>query len=185
MQGLDEVTRQFVKLFEAQAIPYALMGGLAVRIHALPRPTFDVDFTILLARTELPRLYQHVEELGFTMPEAQRGGWLDAVRGLPVVKFQIWGGDRAIDVDVFLAETAYQRELLGRRQRHPTDGFEAWFVSPEDLVLLKLLANRPKDRVDVGDILFIQGSLDKEYMRRWARELGVDAELEAALQLHS
>ena len=182
MQGLDEIARQFVRVFETQAIPYALMGGLAVRIHALPRPTFDVDFTILLPRTELPRLHQLVEELGFTMPDAQRGGWLDAVRGLPVIKFQIWGDERAIDVDVFLAETAFQRELLERRQRHPTDGFEAWFVSPEDLILLKLLANRPKDRVDVGDILFIQGSLDRDYMRRWARDLGVEAELNTALQ---
>ena len=48
MQGLDEVARQFVRLFESQGIPYALMRGLAVRIHAIPRPTFDVDFNVLL-----------------------------------------------------------------------------------------------------------------------------------------
>jgi len=182
MQGLDEVTRQFVQLFESQGIPYALMGGLAVRIHALPRATFDVDFTILLDRGELPRLYQLVEALGFTMPEAQRGGWLDQVRGLPVVKFQIWGDERAIDVDIFLAEFEFQRQLLKRRQRHPANGLTAWFVSPEDLILLKLLAGRPKDLVDVGDILFIQGQLNQDYLRHWAHELGVDVALTQAFQ---
>jgi hypothetical protein len=60
----------------------------------------------------------------------------------------------------------------------------AWrdsFVTAEDLILLKLLANRPKDRVDVSDILFIQATLDEAYMRRWAATLGVAVELENAL----
>ncbi len=48
MQGLDEAARAFIKLFEQLGVPYVLMGGLAVRIYALPRPTFDVDFTALL-----------------------------------------------------------------------------------------------------------------------------------------
>lgn len=179
---LDEVTQQFVQLFEAEGIPYALMGGIAIRIHALPRPTFDVDFTILLSRAELPRLYQLTDQLGFTMPDAQRTGWLDTVRGMPVVKFQIWAEDHAIDIDVFLAETEYQRMLLSRRQRHQADGFHAWFVTAEDLVLLKLLAGRPKDRVDVGDVLFIQGTLDEEYLRKWAGELGIMADLDEILK---
>jgi hypothetical protein len=39
MIGLDDVTRDFVGLFETEKIPYALMGGLAVRVYALPRAT--------------------------------------------------------------------------------------------------------------------------------------------------
>jgi hypothetical protein len=107
---------------------------------------------------------------------------VDTVGGLPVVKFQIWLGEAAIDVDLFLAETNDQREILSRRQRHRTDGLDAWFVSPEDLVLLKLLAGRPKDLVDVGDILFIQGNLDQDYLRRWATQLGISSALEEALR---
>ena len=49
------------------------------------------------------------------------------------------------------------------------------------LILVKLLANRPKDRVDVSDILFVQGTLDEAYMRRWAATLGIAVELEDAL----
>jgi len=148
------------------------MGGLAVRLHALPRATFDVDFTALPDRAELPRLYELVEKLGHVVPEAQRGGWVDTVRGLPVVKFQVWGGESAIDVDMFLAETDFQREVLKRRQLQHVEGFDAWFVTAEDLILLKLLAGRPKDLVDINDILFIQGSLDEDYLRRWAGSWG-------------
>jgi hypothetical protein len=33
--SLDDVAREFVALFEQFGVPYALMGGLAVRLDAL------------------------------------------------------------------------------------------------------------------------------------------------------
>lgn len=182
MKSLDDVTREIVELFEDQSIPYALMGGLAVRIHAIPRPTYDVDFTISIARSELPKFYSAAKRLGYSIPAAQESGWVDLVQGLPVVKLQVFVGGQVIDVDVFLAETDFQRELLARKRRYQADGFEAWFVGPEDLVLLKLLAGRPKDLVDVADVLFIQGQLDVSYMQRWAQRLGILDSLEQALR---
>src|SRR5262249_25837756 len=159
----------------------ALMGGFAVRIYALPRPTFDVDFTIAFPRARLSELNQRLEQLGYVIPEAQRQGWIDSVKGLPVVKFQLLHGDRSIDVDVFLAETAFQQELLRRRQEHEAEGWRAWYVSVEDLILLKLLADRPKDQLDVADILLVQGTPDVAYLRTWAERLGILPKLEAAL----
>jgi len=182
MKSLDDVAREFVGLFEAENIPYVLMGGFAVRAHALPRATYDVDFTILLSRTELPRLYRLMENLGYTVPAQQWTGWVDTVKELPVIKFQVFLGNAAIDVDLFLAETSFQRQLLTRRQKHYANALEAWFVTPEDLILLKLLAGRPKDLVDVGDILFIQGQPDPEYLRRWAIQMGILPVLEEALR---
>ena len=52
-------------------MPYVVMGGIAVRLHGLPRPTFDVDFTAAIARDALPELYQAAEVVGFTIPAAQ------------------------------------------------------------------------------------------------------------------
>jgi hypothetical protein len=89
-----------------------------------------------------------------------------------------------IDIDVFLAESKYQASLLARRRWMKLNGIEAWLVSPEDLVLLKLMANRPRDLVDVGDVLFVQGQLDIAYMREWADALGIQDRLETALAAH-
>ena len=88
MKGLDEVTRDFVGLFERMGVPYVIMGGIAVRLHALPRPTFDVDFTAAIAHDALPDVYRAAEEIGFTIPATQASGWIDTVRGLPVVSVQ-------------------------------------------------------------------------------------------------
>jgi hypothetical protein len=119
--------------------------------------------------------------LGYHISESQSAGWVDSVHEMPVIHFHWFVADRPIEVDVFLAETPFQRLLLDRRVRHKTDDWEAWFVTAEDLILLKLLANRPKDRVDIADILLIQGDLDKEYMRGWAKRLHVAEALEDAL----
>lgn len=181
MKGVDDAARDFVILFDRMGVPYAIMGGLAVRAHALPRPTFDVDFTISIEHEALPELYRAAETMGYVVPSAQSAGWIDRVRGLPVVKFQWIAAGRSIDIDVFLAETPFQRRLLDRRRTYEHDGLVSLLVTPEDLILLKLLADRPKDRVDVADILFIQGQLDLDYLRLWADRLRVRESLEAAL----
>ena len=57
MNSLDDVARAIVGLLEDLAAPYAIMGGVAVRMHALPRSTFDVDLTVQLSRDSLPASY--------------------------------------------------------------------------------------------------------------------------------
>jgi predicted nucleotidyltransferase len=86
-----------------------------------------------------------------------------------------------VDIDVFLAETPFQHEVLARRRREDIDGQPVWLVSPEDLVLLKLFAGRTRDIADIADILFTQGQLDRDYMRHWAGQLCVMDRLERVL----
>ena len=63
MKGLAETLRDFVSLFDRLGLPYAVMGGLAVRVYGIPRPTYDVDFTVAIARAT-----------GGTLPRHQRRG---------------------------------------------------------------------------------------------------------------
>jgi hypothetical protein len=56
---------------------YVVMGGLAVRVHSIPRPTYDVDLTISIGRSELPKLFESLENLGHTIAESYRQGWVD------------------------------------------------------------------------------------------------------------
>ncbi len=181
MNDLVGTLHAFGRLFDRLGIPYAIMGGWAVRVYALPRPTYDVDFTILLDRSRLPQLYAAAEEAGFTVPEQYRGGWIDAVAEMPLVKFRLYLAGHGIDVDIFLAESDYQRELMRRRVQHSVAGASAWFISAEDLILLKLIANRPRDRADIDDLLLARSELDEPYLRRWAGPLGVEKQLEEVL----
>lgn len=178
---LVQSLRECGAVFDRLGISYAVMGGVAVRAYAVPRPTFDVDFTLVLPRERLAELFAALEELGYTVPDAYRAGWVDTVAGMSLVKARFYVGEQGVDVDMFLAESAFQRSLMSRRRKDIVEDVETWIVSAEDLVLLKLVAARPRDLIDVADILFIQGQLDSEYLRHWADQLGVRPNLERAL----
>ena len=109
---------------------------------------------------------------------------MDTVAGTPLVKVKCYLRDQGIDVDVFLAETPFQQEILSRRRLVDTPDGQVWLASPEDVVLLKLLAHRPRDISDVTDVLFAQGALDKDYLREWAAKLGVSERLDQAFQAY-
>lgn len=178
MKDLTDALREFSEAFEAAGIPYAVMGGLAVRLYGLPRPTFDLDYTIILDRDRLPAFYDQVEAMGYSVASPYRAGWVDEVAGLPLVKFGLYLGDHLIDIDVFLAETPFQRTVIARRKQELVEGLSLWVVSVEDLILLKALANRPRDRLDIADVRFMQGELDEAYLREWASRLGITQQFE-------
>lgn len=143
-------------------------GGLAVRVYGIPRATYDVDFTAAIPRERLSAIYAAAADHGYTVADAYLSGWIDQVAGMPLVKFRMYGAaNQGIDIDVFIAETQFQTHLLARRRRALLEDLNVWLVSPEDLILLKLLAGRQRDLADVGDILFIQGQLDEAHLRRW------------------
>jgi predicted nucleotidyltransferase len=181
MMDLARALQDFAALFEELDVAYAVMGGIAVRVYGIPRPTHDVDFTVAIPRSRLGEFYRAAAKLGYTIPDPYLTGWVDRVAGMPVVKARLYLESHGVDIDLFLAESEFQQELLARRRRAQIDHWTVWLVSPEDLILLKLLAGRPRDLADIGDILFTQGQLDEAYLRQWAKQLGVLADLERAL----
>src|SRR5579871_1191104 len=144
MTDLAQALRDLVSVFDRLGTPYAVMGGIAVRLYGIPRPTHYIDFTVAIDRPRLSEFYEAVQALGYTVPEAHATGWVDQVSGMPLVKVRLYLEGRGIDIDVFLAESPFQEQLLTRRRREELDNASIWFVSPEDLILLKLLARRPR-----------------------------------------
>ena len=165
--------RDFVELFEQLEIPYVLIGGLAVSVHGIPRPTHDLDFTISLDRSKIGQLFQKTVDMGYSVPEEFDMGWVDHVAGMPLIRIRKWLRGKSIDVDIFLAESRFQSSMISRRVRVEVDDVVAWVATPEDLILLKLIAARPRDIGDIMDILLAQGKLDEAYLQYWAKELAV------------
>ena len=52
MSDLVQTIKDFATLFDRLQIPYVIMGGWAVRLYGLPRPTYDIDIDIFLAESE-------------------------------------------------------------------------------------------------------------------------------------
>ncbi len=73
-----------------------------------------------------------------------------------------------------------------RRVQVTLFGEPAWISTAEDVILHKLVWDRvsPSDRElgDAAGVVAVQGgALDKNYLRRWAKELNVIGDLERLL----
>ena len=181
MTDLTAVIHDLVDVFDGLRLPYAIMGGIAVRAHGIPRPTYDVDFTLAVPRERLGELFAVIASRGYTVPEQYAKGWVDTVGGMPLVKVRLYLDGRSIDADIFIVETPFQQEVIERLVSAEVEGRSVKLVSAEDLILFKLVASRPRDLLDVQDIMFTQGELDEAYLRRWAGPLGVDSKLNEVL----
>jgi hypothetical protein len=81
-------------------------------------------------------------------------------------------------VDLLLPRDEHDRRALQRRRRKRIDKNLVWVVGPEDLVILKLKAGRLRDFEDVISVVLRQGEkLDLDYLKDWAKRLGLWEEL--------
>ena len=163
-------------------VEYAVVGGWAVRAFGVPRATYDVDVTISADRARLSELFSALDELGYDVDDIYRKGWTDDVAGMPLVKARTFVDGRTVVADMFLAENVFQQSLMQRKQLADINGITAWVATPEDIVLMKLVASRHRDLSDIQDIFLMQGTLDQDYLREWAAKLGVADKLEQALK---
>lgn len=173
MTPVEKLLRDLVGLLEELGAPYAVMGGWAVRSHGLPRPTYDVDVTVSINRDELPAFFKRIDALGYDVGDQYLGGWLDAVADMPLFKASTFVDGRTLVADIFVAENPFQDSLIERRVRGTIDGLPTWLVTPEDLILLKLVADRVRDRADVQDVLTMNVLIDIDYIEEWGNKLNV------------
>lgn len=71
-------------------------------------------------------------------------------------------------IDIFISRHPHFREMERRKQgvKDP-DGALRWFVSPEDLAVLKLFYARAKDATDLERLFAVRDTLDLDYIRVW------------------
>ena len=146
-----------IAALESEEVPYALGGALALGYHAPPRGTRDVGLNIFLPGDACAPAFEVLQRAGVDL-EVEAAVRRASDRGDAV------GMADGIRVDVFVNSIPLHDAALGRRQRVEFAGVPCWILSAEDLAVLKLLFNRPKDRVDVEQMCFTLGAeFDYEY----------------------
>lgn len=180
--NVERVLLEALALLEREGVRYLVMGGIAVAMWGIPRATYDVDLEIELSPEKLPALLDAAEEAGFFFDEAYRKGFTEGVSGLTLVPIKRWTEGYAVTVDLFLLNSPFLREVFKRRVEASIGGKPRPVASAADLILFKLMAWRRKDRMDVQNLLTVQGVPDEGYLRRWSERLGVTDRLEAMLE---
>ena len=162
---MEEIVEALVKLqalLNNAGIPSATIGGLAIGAWGKARVTRDADLKILLRRSQRKRLLDliapHYRSI-HADPDA-------ALRNNGIV-FVLYGDH--VRLDLMLADTEYDELLISRaRTVELTPDKFVRVCTAEDLVILKIVASRPQDTVDVENIVQRQGDkLDEIYILEW------------------
>jgi hypothetical protein len=132
--------------------------------------TADVDVTVDLKQEGPHGLLNELSGAGFALRIDLSEDFLRESRLLPLVHTPT-----AMPVDMLIAGSSLQTEFLARRRFVNIGGVRVPMLSPEDLVVTKILAGRPKDIEDVRGVLLEQPALDLERVR------GLLGDLEMAL----
>jgi hypothetical protein len=143
MQGLHRMAMTLQKV----EVEYVLIGGHAVNLRLEPRITADVDAAVEVSAPEWARVEAAFAREGFIL-DAKFGG--SSAAGPDFVRFV--HPQEPMTLELLTAKTAYQRLVISRRVSR--DGIH--YATVEDLIILMLIADRPKDQVDLMSLTRIQ-----------------------------
>lgn len=172
---------------EELGISYLIGGSVASIIHGIPRLTQDVDLVADIREGQVSELVSAFEE-DFYIDEQVVSR---AIRTR--TSFNMIYLDKMYKVDVFIPKgDRWSKEGMQQRQLKPLladeDSTARYISNPETTVLQKLIWFKKGGGVsekqwdDILGVLKVQSdSLDYEYLRRWASELGVADLLSKAL----
>lgn len=142
----------------AAGVQFMLIGGHAATVWGRPRATLDVDVTIWATEDDLARL---LEALAPEF-EARVGDPRDFVRDTRVLPLRSRSG---VPIDLIFGLLPFEQQAIDRARAVDIAGEEIPVVSAEDLVLMKIISDRPRDLEDVRAVVDIRfEELDLEYL---------------------
>lgn len=154
MDILDELKELINKLNE-EKIEYALCGGLAMAIYALPRATLDID--ILIESNSLETARRAVHDLGFTLKAAPMEFHEGKIHIHRLSKIEPDSGE--VIVLNLLIVTPEIKNAWDSRMKVEWEHGDIDVVSPEGLILLKSFRRSGQDQDDID---FLRSIVDED-----------------------
>lgn len=155
---LDEALREASAFLETAGYPYAVIGGLATQLWGESRFTYDVDIKVLAQNTDYATLRAAIQQ---AFPEPGR----PLVPTNPLIVSVKIGN---LVVDFLLTIPGYEEQMIRRAVRMPLGELLLPVCTPEDLIIQKAIAGRPKDWQDIEGIVIEQRDrLDQDYLQNW------------------
>jgi hypothetical protein len=159
------------RALEVLGVRWYLFGAQAVLLYGGARLTADVDVTVALGRRPVSDLVAAAVREGFATRVADVEAFAARTRVVPLVH-----ESSGLPLDVVLAGPGPEELFLSRCRVESVDGVSVPVAAPEDLLVMKILAGRPKDVDDARAILGRRQGLDLGVVRDTLRQFEVALE---------
>lgn len=159
------ILRHLVAWLQAGKVQGVVIGGVAASLWGRPRLTRDVDVLVLLEEGRWGEFLAAGAGHGFLPRRADALAFARETRVLLVRH-----GESGIDLDLVFGSLPFEKEAAIRAKWVDLGGVAIPLSSPEDLIIMKAVAHRPRDLEDIAAILAAQPGLNVRRVRRWLRE---------------
>lgn len=171
--GEAEVIKKVIKDLERAKIPYLISGGFAVNVWGRIRTTHDLDVIIAITTKDIKVLKKIFISDGFYFPEEAAE---DAI--LSKSTFNVIHHETGLKIDFWiLQDDIFGKSQMRRRKKAKFLGQPIYFISPEDLILIKLkwYKESESDRhfFDALSVYQTKKRLNKKYLKKWAEILNI------------
>ena len=157
-------------------VPYALIGGIAVGLQAVPRFTQDIDAVVWTADDRWAELVALGERFAI---RPRIGDVLGFARRSRVL---LLAHESGVPIDVSCGALPFEQDLVERAELFDVGPFSVRVASAEHLIVTKAIANRPRDRVDIENLLRVFPDLDTTRARQVVAEFSDALELPDLLE---
>ncbi len=154
-----------------RSLPYMIIGGQAVLLYGEPRLTRDIDLTLGADTDRLEDLLDAVRELGLEPLPEDIESFVRETMVLPTLD-----ENSGIRVDFIFSFTPYETQAIRRARKVAILGQEVNFACPEDLIIHKIFAGRPRDLEDVRIVVKKNPGMDISYINRWLKQFDESSE---------
>lgn len=128
-------------------VPYAIIGGLAVALQAAPRFTRDIDLVVWIDDARWADLIASAEPFAITPRRADVLAFAQRTRMLLLAHS---GG---VPLDISCGVLPFEQELVERAEPLDVGAVVVRVATPVHLLVMKAIANRPRDRADIETLL--------------------------------
>ena len=164
-KALIDLFQKVIPIVENAKMDYLVIGGIAASSLGEARITEDLDLILFIKRNEVKKFLGLVKKEDFDFDERAQ---IENARITGCFRIH-WNNIR---LDLLCASTDFEREAYQRKIRLKFFQTEANFPTPENLIILKIVANRPKDIFDVESIAIRNWKkLDLTYLEKWIQKI--------------
>jgi hypothetical protein len=156
-----ELLRALGAVLGALGARWYLFGAQAVLVWGRPRLTGDVDVTVFLDPEDPEPFVAAMAQAGFALRVANARDFVARTRVFPFTHTS-----SGLALDAVLGGPGLEEEFLLTARQVDVGGVTVPVIGPEELIVTKVLAGRPKDLDDVRGILVAQeAALDLRRVR--------------------
>jgi hypothetical protein len=154
--GFAELLIDLAAALAGLSTPWYVFGAQAALMWGRPRLTTDVDATVRLGGISTDAVVRALGSHGFSLSIQADLDFVQRARVLPLRHER-----SGLALDLVLSGPGLEDLFLERAIFVDVAGTAIPFISPEDLIVTKVLAGRPKDIEDIRGVLAERGALLK------------------------